>query len=102
MFDDRIFAPNTRGSLHIYIFDGDATKLAGYAVFIANENDLICDCVVIYEAYQRMGLATICYDFAEDFFEISLTPSGLITEEGELFWANRSSRAQSTPLQQDL
>jgi len=101
-FDDRNHAPNTRGSLFIHIYERQTSKFAGYVVFQANEPDLKSDCVVIYEPHRRKGLATFCYDLAEEYFEITVSPSELITDDGELFWADRRSKWQPTAQREGL
>ncbi|WBO24320.1 hypothetical protein [Sphingomonas abietis] len=85
--DDRsIDIDNTMGSVWIDVVDPENDAVVATAVFAADAQAVRCDTVDVMLPYREKGVATALYRIASRVFDAPVVPSGLLSDEAQLFW----------------
>ncbi|MEL7831333.1 hypothetical protein AAG604_04145 [Citromicrobium bathyomarinum] len=85
--DDRsIDIDKTMGSVWIDVVNPADDAMIAMAVFAADAQAVRCDTVNVMPPYRKKAVATALYKIASRVFDAPVVPSGLLSDEAQMFW----------------
>lgn len=79
--------------LEVTVFDGETLISKAYFGYLSESrgSHLACLEIFVKENYRRQGIATACYNIAQEYYQEPCKPYPGHSEDASKFWANRKS-----------